>query len=196
MTLRRPLVLNAGAIQELQSGDQLFGTGAPVLLGTADVTNVASVIFTLPTGYEYFLVEGDSIVPASGSGANFLQFQTSNNGGTSYNAGTSDYLTHEWHALGTAASSATAYTNSGVYLGDISLNSNFRGAFRLQVDPGNPNYPAFKSEMQSVEPGTTTAIPGTHIMSSWLTASTTRLTNLKFSTGVNLTGSFRLWGVP
>lgn len=50
MTLRQPLVLNAGQIQQLQSGDTIPGGAAVVSMTTVEVT------FTVPTSEGEFTV--------------------------------------------------------------------------------------------------------------------------------------------
>lgn len=83
------------------------GGGGLVPLSTTEITSsVATVVITIPSGYDRYEIRFDRVVPASTS---TLQFRVSDDGGSSFETGAS----YAWNLTNLPAGSSTDQTTGG-----------------------------------------------------------------------------------
>lgn len=119
-----PADIAASAVGQTLSyaGTTIAFRGGWVLLSTATASSSATVDFTLPTGYAAFIVIFDHVAPATDAVS--FYFRTSTDGGSTYDAGGSDYGWCLWSFTDAAGSGAAAGTgDNNITLGTSLGNS-------------------------------------------------------------------------
>lgn len=113
---------NGQVLQTNGSGTLSFTTGgAFAFLSTVDISNAATVDFTLPSGYDAYLFVCGNILSADPVNSVIFQLRTSSNGGSTYDSGASDYRRLANLASQVNISGSIGPSSLGGYSGNVTL---------------------------------------------------------------------------
>jgi hypothetical protein len=167
-----------------------------VLLQSVDIsTPTATINLALTAGYKKYRLETWGI---DGASATALRMQVSNNAGSSYFTGGTDYFQNLIYLIAPSIAPAGTSGNIGyVGLGDVVATGNYRYVNNMDIDPGDGTYyPAFFTN-QTGDSGTTiTPAQLMAFVEVWLkTATTINAVQLAADAGNLTAGHIRLWGI-
>ncbi|HEY9685475.1 MAG TPA: hypothetical protein V6C52_00720 [Coleofasciculaceae cyanobacterium] len=174
--------------------------GSMVLLSTATASNSATVDFTssINSTYDMYVLAGVGIVPATDAVAAWLR--VSEDAGSSWKSGASDYK-HSGYVNGIAAGAgAAAGTGAAIVLThDTTLSNNAANAFNFFATVSKPSSTTSKKEINFLPHGYVTSSGDyfTMMKTGSYVGTTNAITGLRFlmSSGNITSGSFYLYGV-
>jgi hypothetical protein len=167
--------------------------GVAVLLNSATASASASITFTLPTGYSTFLVTWGNVQPATDNVE--FRFQTSSNGGSSYDAGASDY--RYANAFTTDASTggnqgSTGATHIRLHNGLGNAANEFCSGHVFIYRPTDAQHCRVAGLSNGSD--TATALVGRTIFGLRASAADVDAVRFIMSSGNIASGTFKLWG--
>jgi hypothetical protein len=169
-------------------------TAGAVQIATATPSNAASVSFTSLTGYTNYLILCNNFVPVTN--ATSLQLQMSNNGGSSYTSGSTDYRGNRFATANMTLSQSGNYTASQITLSTIFSNtSTVAASFNLWIfKPGGSEYTTVFYQPFYVDDASNYRL----YMSGGQCTAITAINAIQFtmSSGNISTGNFQLYGLP
>lgn len=163
-------------------------------IATATASSSASISFTSLTGFTNYLIVCNNFTPATNATA--LQLQMSNNGGSSYDTGGSDYRGNRFAAANTTLSQSGNYTASQITLSTIFSNTAGGAAsFNMWIfNPGGSEYTTVFYQSFYVDSSSNFRL----YMSGGQCTGITGVNAIQFtmSSGNISTGNFQLYGLP
>lgn len=162
-------------------------------IATATASNSASITFTTMTGYTNYLILANNITPATNDAMISIRF--SNNGGSSYSSGGTDYRSNWFNVFSTTSAAIGNTTGSYIEVSrGLSNTAGTAAGFTMYIyNPSGSEYTSIWAENFLIDNASNFAMVSAGGQCTAITAN--NAIQILMSSGNISTGTFQLYGI-